>query len=95
MPIGLWLYGRGQCPVPSSAVPDDQPSNHFPTYRAYRVNPGKRVSSAAIIVEATNDEEAIAQARQLVDGVGIEVWDRTRRVAVLPPKGEDGEGQVS
>ena len=52
------------------------------------------MSSAAVILDAANDDEAIAQARHLVDGVGVEVWDRARRVVVLPPKGTNDEARI-
>ena len=72
--------------MPPSRMPDGQSSREPPTYRAYRVSPGGRVSAVAIILDAANDGEAIAQARVLVDGVGIEVWDRTRLIVALPPR---------
>lgn len=55
-------------------------------YRAYRVSAGQHISASPVIIEAFDDEDAIAQASKLVDGVGIELWDRARCVIVLPPK---------
>ncbi len=63
-----------------------QRPNQPPIYRAFRVSPEGRISEAAVQIDAADDDEAIAQARQLVDGVGIEVWDRARLVIALPPK---------
>ena len=53
-------------------------------YRLYRVDKVGRIKRAPVIVSCEDDEAAVAQAKQYVDGVAIEVWDRARRVAVLP-----------
>ncbi|MDI3559551.1 hypothetical protein [Bradyrhizobium sp. Arg816] len=53
-------------------------------YRLYRVDKEGHISEAAVIVSCEDDDAAIAEAKQYVDGVAIEVWDRDRRVAVLP-----------
>lgn len=37
-----------------------------------------------MIVSGDDDEAALAKAKQYVDGVAIEVWDRARRVGVVP-----------
>lgn len=71
-------------------VVTDQPETNQPhSYRAYRVSAGRRISASPIILEASGDEDAIAQARQLVDRVGMKVWDRARCVIVLPPRKND------
>lgn len=72
--------------VPPWFMSDAARPNHSHVYRAYRVNPGEAVSAVAVYLDATNDDEAIAQAHKLVDGVGIELWDRARLVISLPPK---------
>jgi hypothetical protein len=53
-------------------------------YRLYRVDEEGHIQGAPVIVSCEDDEAAIAEAKQYVDGVAIEVWDRARRVAILP-----------
>ena len=56
------------------------------TYRAYLIGKGDRIENATHIL-AENDEEAVKQARQLVDGHAVELWDRSRMIArFLPDK---------
>ena len=74
-------------------MPDRQETNHPPAYRAYRVSAAGRIVDAPTILDASTDEEAIAQARQLVDSLAIEVWNQARCVIALPPKHRDGSGQ--
>jgi hypothetical protein len=52
--------------------------------RFYRVDREGHIQGALLVVSCTDDDAAIAEAKQYVDGVAIEVWDRARRVAVLP-----------
>ncbi len=62
-----------------------QAQNHPPIYRAYRVAANGRFTGVPVILNALDDDDVIAQAMKLVDGTGIEVWDRARRVVSLPP----------
>jgi hypothetical protein len=54
-------------------------------YRLYRVDEEGHIQGAPVIVSCDDDDAAVAQAKQYVDGVAIEIWDRSRRVAVIPP----------
>jgi hypothetical protein len=54
----------------------------MPTYRAYLIDKEDRVESFKP-VEADSDEEALAVAKQLVDGHDIEVWLLDRMVGRL------------
>jgi len=47
------------------------------SYRVFCFDGRSRIVSAAAIY-ATNDAEALASARRLMDGVRIEVWDLDR-----------------
>ena len=53
-------------------------------YRAYLIGQAGRVESATPI-EAATDAEAVEKARQLLDGLAIELWDRSRLVVRLDP----------
>jgi hypothetical protein len=55
-----------------------------PTYRAYVIGVGGRIMDVYELACDT-DERAIQAARAYVDGRAIELWDRERRIAVLPP----------
>lgn len=56
----------------------------MPDYRIYRVDKEGHVQGPPVIVSCEDDGTAIAKAKQYVDGLAIEVWDRARRVAHLP-----------
>lgn len=56
----------------------------MPDYRIYRVDKDGHVQGPSVIVSCEDDEAAIAEAKQYVDGLAIEVWDLARRVAHLP-----------
>ena len=60
----------------------------MPYYRAYPVNddprPGQpHIAGPAYIIECDNDQQAIAQARQFVDGCDIELWQDARFIMAL------------
>jgi hypothetical protein len=54
----------------------------MPTYRAYLINGNNRVASFRAI-DAESDAEALAAARQFVDGCDVEVWDLDRKIGRL------------
>jgi hypothetical protein len=53
-------------------------------YRLYRVDDEGHIQGPPVIVSCDDDDAAIAQAKQYVDGVSIEVWDRARRIVRIP-----------
>ncbi|MGY4368650.1 hypothetical protein ACVW1A_004715 [Bradyrhizobium sp. LB1.3] len=54
-------------------------------YRLYRFDKDGHIQGPPVIVDCEDDDAAVTQAKQYVDGVAIQVWDRARCVAVLPP----------
>lgn len=54
-------------------------------YRAYVIGSDGRIETSTYI-EAAADDEAIEQARRLVDGQTIELWDRGRRIISFSPR---------
>jgi hypothetical protein len=54
----------------------------MPEYRAYVVGSDGHFI-AVVELECADDGEALQQARQLVDGHDIELWQRDRRITVL------------
>jgi hypothetical protein len=53
-------------------------------YRLYRLDKDGHVQGPPVIVNCDDDEAAMAEAKQYVDGVAIEIWDGGRRVAFFP-----------
>ena len=55
-------------------------------YYAYVIGDDNHVTSRIDLL-CDDDEEAIRYVKQLVDGQTVELWQGTRRVATLKPKG--------
>ena len=51
----------------------------MPAYRLYRLDGAGKISSA-VWLDADADDEALRQARQMVDGIDFELWERGRLV---------------
>lgn len=56
----------------------------MPDYRLYCLD-GARKFTAVHQITAVNDADALQQARNLKLGVKCELWERSRKVAVLEP----------
>jgi len=54
-----------------------------PWYRVFEINDDGHIAGPARIIDCLDDQQAIAQARQLKDGKIIEVWTGERRVAEI------------
>jgi hypothetical protein len=52
----------------------------MPKYRIYRLDMNGRIADADEVIDCDTDKEAIEKAKRMVDGRGIEVWQRARRV---------------
>ena len=63
----------------------DHSESEQSAYRAYHIGEDGRVR-LAVPIEATDDEQAIAQVHKMVDGRVLELWDRGRLILTLPPK---------
>lgn len=57
----------------------------MPEYRAYLIK-DKHISDAPTMIEANDDAIAIEQAKQLVDGHDVELWQGPRFVIGLRSK---------
>jgi hypothetical protein len=55
----------------------------MPVYRFYSIKKDDHVAGPPVVIEAPTDSEAIAKARQQLDGLDIEIWDGGRKVAYL------------
>jgi hypothetical protein len=55
----------------------------MPDYRLYTVDKGGHVMEAPQVVTCPSDEEAVAKARSMVNGLDLEVWDGARVVAEI------------
>jgi hypothetical protein len=58
----------------------------MPTYRLYFLDDGAHISRPPVILECADNEEAMVQARQYVDGKDIELWREGTLVAMFPRK---------
>jgi len=64
--------------VPATGFEDQKPY-----YRAFLVDPnGHTVSMYRLM--ASNDDEAVTQAKALVDGHGVDLWDGVRFIEHFP-----------
>lgn len=53
-------------------------------YRVYRLDPvTSKIASPADILDVSTDEQAIAAARELLDGKDIEIWRGDRLIKRL------------
>lgn len=52
-------------------------------YRAFPVDARGRIASPPIVIEAPNDESALAKARLLKEGHAIELWIGSRKVTTI------------
>lgn len=52
-------------------------------YRAYEIGDDGKIERSTPIL-AQSDDDALAQAQQLVNGRDVELWDRGRLIARLP-----------
>ena len=57
----------------------------MPTYRIYTFDKGGHVRGPSQIIECQNDEAAVKEAKQLLNGTLIEVWEKARRIIRLDP----------
>ena len=57
----------------------------MPEYRAYIIGPDGHFHSS-VALECLDDEAAAEQAKQLVDGHDVELWQRARKVATFNHK---------
>ena len=53
------------------------------TYRLFRINDRNHVDGTPDVIEAPDDADAIRQAKALTRNRVVELWHRSRRVAVL------------
>jgi hypothetical protein len=56
----------------------------MPTYRIYTLE-GGHVREPPKIIECQNDDAAVNEAKQLLDGKLIEVWEQARCIVRLDP----------
>ncbi len=70
--------------MPSTATTTDSPAPGLPTYRAYYLDPTGSIRSV-VVIEAEDDEVAKVKAQSLVNGHGVDLWERARFLASFPP----------
>jgi hypothetical protein len=57
----------------------------MPTYRIYTFDKGGHLREPPQLIECQNDEAAVREAKQLLDGKRMEVWEKTRCITRLDP----------
>lgn len=53
------------------------------TYRLFWINKAGRIFTVPDTLEAQDDDEAVREAERVAGGRMVEVWDMSRRVAML------------
>jgi hypothetical protein len=59
----------------------------MPAYRAFFVDQRGYITRPPRLLDCTDDDAALKQAQQLVDGCDVELWDHARIVAWLGRNG--------
>jgi hypothetical protein len=54
-------------------------------YRIFLIDQNGRIAEPAKILKCSDDQAAVQQARQYLDGRAVEVWNGARRVVHLDP----------
>jgi len=54
-------------------------------YRIFLIGSDRRIAEAAKIVKCPDDQAALAQAQQYLDGRAVEVWKGARMIAHFDP----------
>jgi hypothetical protein len=54
-------------------------------YRIFLIGSDRRIVGPAEIIECPNDEAAVAEAQQYLDGLAVEVWKGARMIAHFDP----------
>jgi hypothetical protein len=57
----------------------------MPTYRIYTFDQAGHVREPPQVIECQNDEAAAKEAKQLLNGKLIEVWEKARCIVRLDP----------
>jgi hypothetical protein len=57
----------------------------MPAYRIYTIDKDGHIVGPANIVDAADDQEARQEAKRMLEGHTIELWDGSRRVAKFDP----------
>ena len=55
-------------------------------YRVFFLDKENHVTLPAEVIEASDDQEAMTQARRFIDGKDIELWEGPRFIARFPHK---------
>ena len=58
----------------------------MPDYRIYKLIQGGHIAAPPVIITQPTDDDAIAQAKQLLDGYDLEIWDGARLIVSLESK---------
>ena len=57
-------------------------------YRFFQVDKTDQIKGQPPFISCADDKSARVQARQLLDGCAIEIWDCERKVAYIPSENQ-------
>ena len=57
----------------------------MPEYRIYKLLRANEIAGPPIEVECASDQEAVAEAKKLINGLGLEIWQGARVITRLRP----------
>jgi hypothetical protein len=58
----------------------------MPEYRIFRLDNAGKVLGPSEKIKFENDQDAIRETRQNLNGATLEIWDGLRRIAILKPE---------
>ena len=64
-------------------------------YRFFRVDTEDQIQGVPRFMTCADDRSARSEARQLMDGCAIEIWDCERRVAYIPAEEQYLRGRAT
>ena len=71
----------------SVMLPPDRENLHMAEYRVYIIGPDGHFQNS-VILDCADDSAAMEQARQLVNGYDVELWQHDRKIAKFDHKPE-------
>ena len=52
----------------------------MPEYRIFLLKEDRGIAKPSVLVMCTNDQEAVDKARQIANGLDVEIWEGSRNI---------------